>query len=276
MGEHTSKQAVAREQGRSPLGALIHAAVREAIEAAVEAEVAATLGAGRYERRDTRQGYRNGTKTRTLSGPTGALALTLPRATMATGTGRREWTSTVVPRYQRRLQEINTAVLATYLAGGNTRRIRGALAPLLHGAPLSRSAVSRIVATLKSSLEAWQRRPLGDLEVVYAYLDALALRGRSGGKVVGVPVLAVVGVLADGQKVLVELDLCGGRVVRGVEGLPGQPRRAGAESPAALHHRRPRRLAARRGRGLGAGGGAALLRPQVAELGAQGPEARPR
>jgi putative transposase len=210
MGEHTSKQAVAGEQGRSPLGALIHAAVREAIEAAVEAEVAATLGAGRYERRDTRQGYRNGTKTRTLSGPTGALALTLPRATMATGTGRREWTSTVVPRYQRRLQEINTAVLATYLAGGNTRRIRGALAPLLHGAPLSRSAVSRIVATLKSSLEAWQRRPLGDLEVVYAYLDALALRGRSGGKVVGVPVLAVVGVLADGQKVLVELDLCGG------------------------------------------------------------------
>jgi transposase-like protein len=84
------------------------------------------------------------------------------------------------------------------------------LAPLLHGAPLSRSAVSRIVATLKSSLAAWQTRPLGDLEVVYAYLDALALRVRSGGKVVRVPVLAVVGVLADGQKVLVELDLCGG------------------------------------------------------------------
>ena len=210
MGEHTSKQAVAGKQGRSTLGELIHAAVRSTIEAAVEAELAATLGAGRYERRDSRHGYRNGTKTRTLSGPTGALALTLPRATMATGAGRREWTSTVVPRYQRRLQEVNTAVLATYLAGGNTRRIRGALAPLLHGAPLSRSAVSRVVATLKSSLEAWQTRPLGDLEVVYAYLDALALRVRSGGKVVRVPVLAVVGVLADGQKVLVELDLCGG------------------------------------------------------------------
>jgi putative transposase len=209
MGKHTSTQPVAGEQGRSTLGELIHVAVRSAIEAAVEAELAATLGAGRYERRDSRHGYRNGTKTRTLSGPTGAVALTLPRAPMATGAGRREWRSTLVPRYQRRLQEVNAAVLATYLAGGNTRRIRGALAPLLHGTPLSRSAVSRIVATLKSSLEAWQTRPLDDLEVVYAYLDALALRVRSGGKVVRVPVLAVVGVLADGQKVLVELDLCG-------------------------------------------------------------------
>jgi len=52
--------------------------------------------------------------------------------------------------------------------------------------------------------------PLSDLEFAYAYLDALALRVRSGGKVVSVPVLAVVGVLADGQKVLVELELRGG------------------------------------------------------------------
>jgi mutator family transposase len=169
-----------------------------------------TLGAGRYERRASRQGYRNGTKTRTLSGPTGAMALTLPRATVETAGGRTEWTSRLVPRYQRRFAEVNPAVLATYLAGGNIRRIRGALAPLLHVAPRSRSAVSRIVATLKSSLEAWQRRPLSDLEVVYTYLDALALRVRSEGKVVRVPVWAVVGVLADGQKVLVELDLCGG------------------------------------------------------------------
>jgi transposase-like protein len=192
------------------LGELIHAAVRGAIEAAVEAELAETLGAGRYERRGSRLGYRNGTKARTLSGPTGAVPLTLPRATLETATGRTEWTSTLVPRYQRRMEEINTAVLATYLAGANTRRLRGALAPLLRGVPLSRSAVSRIVATLKQSLEAWQARSLADLEVVYAYFDALALRVRSDRKVVSVPVLAAVGVLADGQKVLLALELCSG------------------------------------------------------------------
>ena len=67
------------------------------------------------------------------------MPLTLPRATVTTPAGRKEWVSTLVPRYQRRLPEVNAAVLAIYLAGGNTRRLRGALGPLLlHGAPLSR------------------------------------------------------------------------------------------------------------------------------------------
>ena len=210
MDEHIRKSRVADEQERSTLGELIHAAVRRAIEAAVEEELAGALGADRYERDAARRGYRNGTKERTLTGPTGPVPLTLPRATLTTPAGRKEWASTLVPRYQRRLPEVNAAVLATYLAGGNTRRLRGALGPLLHGAPLSRSAVSRIVATLKGSLDAWLTQSLAEREVVYAYLDALMLRVRSAGKVVSAPVLAVVGVLADGQKVLLTLELCSG------------------------------------------------------------------
>src|SRR5437660_2767192 len=103
-------------------------------------------------------GTRNGVKTRTLTGPTGPMALTLPRATLA-GPGReQEWASSIVPRYQRRMREVNEAVIATYLAGGNTRRIRGALQPPLKAAPLSKSAVSRVIATLKDGLEAWRTR----------------------------------------------------------------------------------------------------------------------
>ena len=109
-------------------------------------ELAVALGAGRYERRGERRGYRNGVKTRTLTGPTGPLALTLPRATLAAPTSGREWASTRVPRYQRRMPEVNEAVIGTYLAGGNQRRIRGALQPL-KASSLSKSAVSRIVAS---------------------------------------------------------------------------------------------------------------------------------
>ena len=140
-----------RQQEPAPvaLGELIHAQVRVAIETAVHEELALALGAGRYERHDERRGYRNGVKTRTLTGPTGPMALTLPRATLTVaGRPAQEWTSTLVPRYQRRMRDINEAVIATYLAGGNQRRIRGALQPLLKAAPLSKSAVSRIVATL--------------------------------------------------------------------------------------------------------------------------------
>src|SRR5687767_6757313 len=108
------------------------------------------------------------------------------------------------------MPEVNEAVIATYLAGGNTRRIRGALHPLLKAAPLSKSAVSRVVATLKDGLEAWRTRSLTDLDVVYVYLDGFALRVRSAGKVVSVPVLGVVGVLSDRHKRLLALELCSG------------------------------------------------------------------
>jgi transposase-like protein len=207
MAKRSRKSERLPEERPAALGELIHAQVRIAIETAVHEELAIALGAGRYERHRERRGYRNGVKTRTLTGPTGPLALTLPRATLgATG---REWRSTVVPRYQRRMREVNEAVIATYLAGGNQRRIRGALQPLLKAAPLSKSAVSRIVATLKDGLTAWTARPLAEVDLVYLYLDAVCLRVRSAGKVTSVPVLTAVAVLADGRKELLALELCG-------------------------------------------------------------------
>jgi transposase-like protein len=210
MSEGIRKPVGAHELEPISLGELIHQHVRVAIEAAVHEELLAALGATPYERSETRRGYRNGIKERTLTGPTGPQALTLPRATLFRAAGAKEWTSTILPRYQRRMPEVNEAVVATYLAGGNTRRIRGALQPLLKAAPLSRSAVSRVIATLKDGLEAWRTRSLADLHVIYVYLDGFALRVRSAGKVVGMPVLGVVGVLPDGRKHLLALELCGG------------------------------------------------------------------
>lgn len=219
MEKDTRKRERRHENRPGTLAELIHAHVRRAIEVAVQEELLAALGAAPYERSGVRRGYRNGHKARTLTGPTGPLPLTLPRGILFTPSGEKEWTSGLVPRYQRRLREVNEAVLATYLAGGNTRRIRGALAPLLRGAPLSRSAVSRIVATLRGGLEAWQTQSLAELDLVYLYLDALALRVRSAGKVVSVPVLGVVAVLADGRKHLVSLELCGGESFEAWKGV---------------------------------------------------------
>jgi putative transposase len=208
MDNGIRKSAAAPDIARVSLGELIHQHVRIAIEMAVHEELRAALGTIPYERSDGRRGYRNGTKTRALTGPTGPVVLTVPRATLFAGA--KEWTSRIVPRYQRRMPEVNQTVVATYLAGGNTRRIRGALQPLLKAAPLSKSAVSRVIATLKDGLEAWRKRSLAELDVVYVYLDAFALRVRSAGKVVGAPVLGAVAVLSDGRKHLLALELCGG------------------------------------------------------------------
>jgi putative transposase len=219
MDEDTRKGERLHEGRAGALGALIHDAVRRVIEVAVEEELTTALGAARYARDVGRGGYRNGRRPRTLTGPTGPLDLTLPRATLFTPAGAHEWTSTLVPRYQRRVREVNETVVATYLAGGNTRRLRGALAPLLKAAPLSRSAVSRIVATLKAELEAWRTRSLAELDVFGLYLDAIALRVRSAGKVVSLPVLVVVAIRTDGQKQLVALECCGGESFEAWKGV---------------------------------------------------------
>ena len=208
MGKPTKKLKLVHEEKFS-LGVLIHQQVRAAVEQAVHEELAEVLGVELYERSEARRGERNGTKIRTLTGPTGPLELTLPRARLFTPGGSEEWASKLVPRYQRRVREVNESVLAAYLSGANTRRIAGALRPLLKAAPLSKSAVSRVVGTLKSELATWEKRSLADLEVAFLYLDAIALRVRLDKRVTSVPVLVALAVLADGQKQIVAMEMCG-------------------------------------------------------------------
>jgi len=66
---------------------------------------------------------RNGIRERTLTGPTGPVALALPRATLFRGAGAKEWRSTIVPRYQRRMPEVNSRALpaADHLRGRDRR-----------------------------------------------------------------------------------------------------------------------------------------------------------
>jgi putative transposase len=183
--------------------------VRQAIEHLIGDELGSVLGPP-YARGGPRVGYRHGSKVRTITSPVGAVTLTVPRARLQAGAGAAtEWQSQVVPAYARRMRQVNEAVLQAYLGGANTRRIRGALKPLLQGRALSKSAISRIVQGLKAQLEAWRTRTLADLDLVALYLDGFHLRVRLGGRVSPVPVLAILGVQRSGQKVLVHLSLRG-------------------------------------------------------------------
>jgi transposase-like protein len=73
-----------------------------------------------------------------------------------------EWQSRLLPRYERRARAVDAAVLSVYLAGANQRRIKGALAPLLRGTSLSKSASSRLVGRIKSLLGQWRPRSLAE------------------------------------------------------------------------------------------------------------------
>jgi transposase-like protein len=194
--------------------------MRELIEQVLEEEVEEALGAGRSQRVEARRGYRHGRKPRRLVLRGGAVHVAVPRARQVNPEGsEREWQSQLLPRYRRSTPEVEQAVLGVYLSGGNTRRIRAALSPLLTHAPLSKSAVSRLVARLEESYQRWQQRDLSEEKIVYLYLDAIYLKVRSGSKVVSLPVLVALGVKATGEKLLLALATAGAERTTAWEGL---------------------------------------------------------
>jgi putative transposase len=101
----------------------------------VEEELEGGLGAARSQRVGSmRVGYRHGKRARRLTTSLGATTITMPRARIEDAQGqRREWRSQMIPRYQRRTERVDEAILGVYLSGTNTRRLRGALAPLCVG-----------------------------------------------------------------------------------------------------------------------------------------------
>lgn len=181
--------------------------VREMILTLAEAELAEVLAAQPYERKGGRRGYRHGKRSRSISTGLGATVIELPRARLTEGGEEKEWQIRLIERYQRRARSVDSALLGCYLSGANGRRIRGALSPLLRGAPLSKSAISRIVGRLQALFTEWRQRSLKAEAVVFVYLDAIALRVRIANKVVSAPVLVALGVKADGQKVVLDLEL---------------------------------------------------------------------
>jgi transposase-like protein len=209
----TAVQDAGADAGMDPLQARLRVWVRTAIETLLQEELESVLHAARYAREGDgkRQGYRHATRERVLTTSVGPTLVTVPRARLfnAAGAPAVEWHSSVVPRYQRRTRAIDQSLIGAYLAGTNTRRIKGALAPLLAKAPLSRSAVSRVLRTLREGFEAWRQRSLAEERIVYLLLDAIAMKVRVDRRVACVPVLVAMGVRATGEKVLLALRLMG-------------------------------------------------------------------
>src|SRR5438552_4170810 len=198
-GEATSLETIIRRRARG----LIDAIVEEELEAALGAAPSVRVGSARL-------GYRHGARDRTLTTSLGPTTFAMPRARVRSADGETtEWRSELVPRYQRRSERVDEAIVGVYLSGTNTRRIKGALAPLLRGGPLSKDAVSRLVGRLADDFETWRRRDLVDDQIQYVIMDGWYPKVRIGGRRERVPVLVTLGVRANGERVVLDMRLVG-------------------------------------------------------------------
>jgi transposase-like protein len=108
---------------------------------------------------------------------------------------------------RRRAEAALTSVVATcYLLGVSTRRMEK-LVETLGITRLSRSQVSEMAKDLDQQVEAFRTRPLDAGPYTFVAADAVVLKVREGGRVVGVHALLATGVNADGHREVLGLQV---------------------------------------------------------------------
>ena len=190
--------------------------VRGFIEELVEAELQEALSRPRYARAvpagagNAPRGHRHGHRSRKIIGTFGPVEIKAPRARLKAGEGKTiEWNSKILPAYQRRTQAADALIAGAYLAGTNTRRVRRALAALFNGA-VGKDVVSRVWRKVQGDWQAWNNRSLGEEPIIRLILDGTVVRVRLDRKATSISLLVVLGIRADGQKVLLAVKQMGG------------------------------------------------------------------
>src|SRR5271169_4477699 len=204
-----------------PIEAGLRDRVREFIHAMIEGELDLALSRPRYARHAkppsgeaegavSASGHRHGHRSRSLLGSFGQVQIEVPRARLNSPDGKTtEWKSKVLRTYQRRTLVADALIASAYLAGTNTRRVRRALKALF-AEGIGKDVVSRVWRKVKSDWEAWNTRPLAEELIVRLILDGTVVRVRLDRKATSISLLVVIGVRADGQKVLLAIKSMGG------------------------------------------------------------------
>lgn len=165
---------------------------------AMKIERADVLQAQPYERTDSRRGYANGFKPKTVLTRIGSIPLAIPQ------TRGVEFYPQAIERGERSERALKLALAEMYVQGVSTRKV-AAITEQLCGHEVSSSQVSRAAGLLDDELEKWRNRPLG--ETPYLILDARYEKVRHGGSIVDCAVLIAIGILPDGKRAVLGVSV---------------------------------------------------------------------
>jgi putative transposase len=136
--------------------------------------------------------HRNGSSSKTVLTPEGAMELSIPRDRH----GR--FDPALIAKYRRRFPGFDDKIIALYARGMSTRDIQAHVREL-YGIEVSPDLVSAVTDSVLDEVSAWQGRPL---EATYAivFFDALRVKIREEGLVRNKAVYLAIGMRASGHK----------------------------------------------------------------------------
>lgn len=190
--KNTTLAPLSQNDFQSLLQERLRMAVRLTLVTILEDEVSALIGALPYQRTSERRDYRNGHYTRDLETTMGLIVdLPVPRT-------RKGHQTQLFDKYERRRAELDEAISEMFIGGISTRRV-GEVVASLTGSKPSPSTVSRVFHTLEGEYETWKTRPLEE-HYEYAFADGTYFTVIYDGEGHKMPILAVVGINATGQR----------------------------------------------------------------------------
>jgi putative transposase len=172
------------------------------INTLMSAEADAVCGAAYGTSSPDRTNRRNGYRGREFDTRAGTLDLAIPK--LRAGTYFPEW---LLERRKRAERALTSVIATCYLLGVSTRRM-DKLVQSLGITGLSKSQVSEMAKDLDEHVEQFRTRSLADAgPFTFVAADALVLKVREGGRVVGVHALVATGVNADGHREILGLQV---------------------------------------------------------------------
>ena len=173
--------------------------IRLLVNEAMRVERHQVLQAQPYERTDTRQGYANGYKPKTLISRVGPITFSVPQVR-----GDTSFYPSALEKGIRSEQALKLAMAEMYVQGVSTRKVSSIIEELC-GTSVSSAQVSDCAKLLDAELQKWRERTLGAFP--YLVLDARYEKVRLNGQLLDCAVLIAMGVRADGKRVLLGVSV---------------------------------------------------------------------
>ena len=173
--------------------------IRLLVNEAMRVQRHQVLQAEPYERSDTRQGYANGFKPKTLSSRLGPITFSVPQVR-----GGVEFYPSALEKGIRSEKALKLALAEMYVQGVSTRRV-SAIVEELCGTTVSSSQVSECAKLLDLELQKWRDRPLGQFP--YLVVDARYEKVRVNGQLLDCAVLMAMGIATDGKRSLLGVSV---------------------------------------------------------------------
>lgn len=183
-----------------PLALVTKAGARMMLQVALEEEIRDFINRDYYERNDDANGYRSGSKQRTIKLSCGDVEIDMPQARDLA------FHSAILPPYQTRMKELEEVIPLLYMNGLSTRRVKRSLKKVLGKRGLSHTTVNKITNKVIEEFKEWRKIDLSRLEVLYLTLDGIRIGVRKGTKEKEA-VLVAHAFLGDGRREVLSLEL---------------------------------------------------------------------